>query len=209
MRNGLKKLAVKPEQRKRLYDRGVAKLARYNKVLYPVWLNIEDALLSLNSKIAKYEKSSLKNVGLIVGIARGGAIPAVMYSHLHNTLSEVQTRFIELSDEKASKLLFKLIEKILKDGNHILFIDDMIDSGETYKLIKQLCFEYISCKSLNSTKAGKILYGVLYRRETARLNNDKFIKFFYGKLLRSTRWVTYPWEKIPLSIPAKEVKNGF
>ena len=72
------------------------------------WTDIEIAVESLAYQI----KQSGKNIGAMVGLARGGLIPAVMLSH---------------------ELGIPLVSEDHEAEGYLLVIDDICDTGETLK----------------------------------------------------------------------------
>ena len=69
---------------------------------------------------------------LIVGITRGGLVPAVMLSHKMNI--PMKTVQIQLRDSTETLELESLR---VYNNRDVLFIDDINDTGETIKLIQE------------------------------------------------------------------------
>jgi hypoxanthine phosphoribosyltransferase len=75
------------------------------------------------------------NPSLIVGIARGGLIPAVHLSHALNVPLETiiwQTR------DGTKQIPNAAVDDAIKKGGVVVFVDDINDSGKTFTGIKQL-----------------------------------------------------------------------
>lgn len=71
---------------------------------------------------------------VIVGIARGGLVPATMLSHYHN--KPLQTINYSLRDNKVSQVSeISDAARIIKEGLSVLLVDDICDSGETLRKV--------------------------------------------------------------------------
>lgn len=110
---------------------------------------------------------------LIVGITRGGLLPALHLSHALNipmTVIQWQTRDSNINEVKPS------IVEALKEKKTVVFVDDINDTGKTFKGIK------------NSYQGGK--YVSLVERTSTMFKTD-------AKSLRfdDARWIVFPWEK--------------
>ena len=110
----------------------------------------------------------------IIGITRGGLIPAVTISHLLDIPMEVVS--VSFRDGKCDHSIPDLDQEL-----NYLIIDDINDSGKT--------FQYLT----TTLKQRNIKF------KTAALNskmNSKFIVDFAGIIQDNDAWITFPWEKI-------------
>jgi len=121
----------------------------------------------------------------VIGIGRGGLVPAVYLSHALN----VHMLSIDHSSKVpgfADELLGKVAAKSA-DGVRLLFVDDINDSGGTIADIRRLLIE-------NGCDTGKVRFAVLldnirskvevdYRAERIDRTDDK-------------RWFVFPWEAV-------------
>jgi hypoxanthine phosphoribosyltransferase len=90
--------------------------------------------------LSKREQLVQENIGLILGILRGGAIPALMLSQMlglpvdfvHYDRREAKA---EINNEK----VFDLVDACVKEGKRILLVDDV--AGVGYTLAN--CYEYL------------------------------------------------------------------
>ena len=110
----------------------------------------------------------------IIGITRGGLIPAVTLSHLLDIPMEIVS--VSFRDGKCNENIPELDKEL-----NYLIIDDINDSGKTFQHLTQ------------TLKQKDIKY------KTAALNSkitSKFIVDFAGIIQDNDAWITFPWEKI-------------
>jgi hypoxanthine phosphoribosyltransferase len=117
---------------------------------------------------------------LIVGIRRGGVIPSIMLSLY------VSSKWIELfypckeDSDKAETHLHRFFEPIR--GSNILLLDDISDTGKTFKSILPTANDYCEVKT------------------SCVIQNfsSQFITDFYGDIIdkgKVDQWVVFPWER--------------
>jgi len=119
------------------------------------WKDIEALVGNLVEQINKMNKKPF----YIYGIPRGGTIPAVWLSH------KTGIDYYQLNSAQISKTA---------DLSHILIVDDICDSGETIKKIKE---NFPKCQT-----------ATLYYKETAIDKPD-----IYGETV-GEEWIVFPWE---------------
>jgi hypoxanthine phosphoribosyltransferase len=120
------------------------------------------------------EKLKDKKTDLIVGIARGGLVPAVHLSHLLNVPMEAllwQTRDGGTTEHKTS------IAEAIRLGKSVVFVDDINDSGTTFTKLREW--------------HGDALYVALLERPESTFKCD-----YIGATLTDPSWIVYPWESI-------------
>lgn len=109
---------------------------------------------------------------LIVGVTRGGLIPAVHLSHdleVPMVTLQWQTRDDETKEDS------KVIKNAIKAKKTVVFVDDINDTGKTFEEIK------------NEYQGGK--YVSLVERYTTTFETDA-----KSLLLEDDRWVHFYWE---------------
>jgi len=126
-----------------------------NGKVFLSWNDIEKQVDSLAEQINKMNKKPF----YIYGVPRGGAIPAVWLSH------KTGIDYYQLNSAQISKTA---------DLSHILIVDDICDSGETIKKIKE---NFPKCQT-----------ATLYYKETAIDKPD-----IYGEIVGG-EWLVFPWE---------------
>lgn len=117
----------------------------------------------------------------IVGVVRGGCIPAIYLSHR----LEIPVRMVSWSTfhpEQMRESALDIAEDITT-GKSILLIDDIIDSGRTTREL----IEDWGCDR-NQIGIGALIY-----------NTDQDVKpNFFGRTINrqvDTAWITFWWEK--------------
>jgi hypoxanthine phosphoribosyltransferase len=136
-------------------------------VNYP-WNTIDDLVKVIAGRVSKFKPTH------IVGIARGGLVPAVMLSHHLNL--PMETLGVSFRDNKATHhTKFKPI-----DDARYLIVDDINDSGTTFKVVTDI---FKNRRLQHRTAA-------LINKEKSYFNVD-----FYGEMFYHDDWINFPWEK--------------
>lgn len=132
-----------------------------------------EELDELTIRLFKHIKKDFKP-DVVVGIARGGLVPAVILSHKFNV--PLRTINVSLRD-------FESLESynFSNEFDNILFIDDIADSGATFQ---QIAEPY----KLNNTY-DNVRSAALFVRHTNTFEID-----YYGKHIEDDAWLVFPWE---------------
>ena len=113
---------------------------------------------------------------MVIGIQRGGLIPAVHLSHYYDV--PLQTMTVSFRDQ-SNVVGFDVLAKV--DPNiKTLIIDDINDSGKTFNYIK------------NRNKNNK---NIIYCSLVDNLNSDFQVNYFGIEIdKKEEQWVVFPWE---------------
>lgn len=112
----------------------------------------------------------------IVGVSRGGLVPAVVISNLLGIRKVYSLGLKTYKDqEKDSAEIYQV--PYLADSNKILLIDDISDTGESFIIVKKL----YSHKQL-------VTVSVYMKQKT------KFVPDIVGESVDNNTWVVFPWE---------------
>lgn len=146
-----------------------------NSKIHYTW----DQLHEDTYKICKWVRDVDFKPDLIVGVVRGGAIPAVIASHI----LESPVELVQWSLRDSKKQDFRKLDQLAISNKRILFIEDIVDSGDTMAAIKERMFD---------TK-NRVLYTSLFFNPAQSKAN---IHHWTRVIDRSEdeRWVVFPWE---------------
>ena len=113
---------------------------------------------------------------IIVGLSRGGLIPAVILSHKLG----LPARPIEYSSKvgNGSGLNENNIPEWFVDAPYVIVVDDIADTGATFREINEFRF------SENTT------FVSLFKSTRCTAHVD-----FYGVMCDEKAWIDMPWEK--------------
>lgn len=123
----------------------------------------------------------------IVGIVRGGSVPAVYLSHKLKIPVVMVSWSTRDNTEWGNESICWIPEDLLK-GKKVLLIDDIVDGGET---IKELLADWQSSVRavlpLNNIRVAAMYYN------TAQ---DVSVHYYHREINRNDdqRWVVFPWE---------------
>lgn len=134
-----------------------------------------EGMVSCCERIAQ----SIKNKGvppsLIVGVERGGLIPAVHLSHLLDIPMDTllwQTRDGAFKEKDKTSM-----SAVIAAGGNILVVDDINDTGTTFSEIQE-CYDRITTAALTERASSK------YRCDYVGM-----------PIHQDVDWVIFPWEK--------------
>lgn len=161
----------------------------------PTWNQIYDLLLCQAQKI----QSQNYQPDIIVGIARGGLVPARILADLLETpqLGFMQVEFyVDLNQTKSEPTLKQPLTANVA-GKKVLLVDDIADTGESLKLAQT----HLQTQGINQIKTA-----TLYHKPQSTTTPD-----FYEK--QTSNWVVFPWDtketlrKIIQKNPGKRIQN--
>jgi hypoxanthine phosphoribosyltransferase len=135
----------------------------------------------LSRQLARTIHTSWFRPDLIVAIGRGGYLPARMLSDYLNVfdLASVKVEhYCGTRRQKLARIRYPLGAEIT--GRHVLLVDDVTDSGETFQAASQhlrQCGEPAELKT-----------AVLHHKSVSEVVPD-----YYAEEVSSWRWIIYPW----------------
>jgi hypoxanthine phosphoribosyltransferase len=114
----------------------------------------------------------------IVAVGRGGMIPSTLISY-SSSITPVYS--IGITTRHSGPDLYQELPTSIWEKKHILFIDDINDSGNTFDLVLQEVPE-----SFN----GEITFCSLLKRFSSNFNLNEM----HGELEPTDRWIVFPWD---------------
>jgi len=123
----------------------------------------------------------------IVGISRGGLIPAVMLSHLFNVpmvpVVWATRDFVEEDHERVTQVR----DLVLGDEKDVLIVDDICDTGHTFETFQECLMQ-----DQISGYAPGVEFASLHIRYSA-----EFAPRYYAVEIPDESWIIYPYEREP------------
>jgi uncharacterized protein len=162
--------------------------------IYLSWNQIDDIVSNLSKKVEKEGKPEI-----IIGIQRGGLVPAVMLSHSLGvrdvlTLSISRTIDDRIDSQKIEPYLqgeicSSTVERLsLKD---VLLVDDIVGTGITLQTAQKLLRKSSSLSRFRSL----VCIANLNNWDKSNINKPSDQISYIGKEVRE--WVVFPWENYP------------
>lgn len=118
----------------------------------------------------------------IVGVARGGLIPAVWLSHL---LGDKPLRFIHVKYYKGVNLRKKKPELLADVGRlkgKVLVVDDVADTGASLEFVT---------KHIKRKGAKEVRVATIAVKPRSTIKPDFFV-------FETSKWIVFPWEEMPV-----------
>ena len=149
------------------------------------WTAFGDASRELATLVAR----SGYRPGIILGIARGGLLPAAAMAYALNVKNVFMmgVEFYTGVDERLDfpVMLPPLLNAVDIEGAQLLVVDDVADTGGTLKLVKEFCAEHVADARC----------AVLFEKPRSLVKCEYVWK-------RTNRWVNFPWSsQAPVATP--------
>lgn len=143
--------------------------------LFLGWEDISRQLTDIHNKTKEFDTNAA-----IIGLSRGGLVPAVILSHLKNINTFYCCGVKSYTDQsKNSEVMFQYPDKeIIKNKDVVYVVDDICDTGGTLKFIENYL---LPIKMISIT--------LIYR------TNELYRPNYFGSELSDKRWVVFPWEE--------------
>jgi hypoxanthine phosphoribosyltransferase len=153
---------------------------------------------ALSRQLVHQIRDAQVNIEMIVAIGRGGYMPARLLSDLLGIFNLASFKIEHYRGaHKGSTALVRYGLNAPVDAQHILLVDDVSDSGDTFRV----AIEHI--QSLGNPE--QIHTAVLHHKVVS-----SFVPDFYAKKVEQWRWIIYPWavtEDLVSFIAAMEPKT--
>jgi len=146
--------------------------------VYLTWWQVDRAIFALAEKLREYKPD------VIVGVARGGLIPAVRLSHILNDipLKVIDVKFYKGIDERGEKPVITIpIHGDLK-GKRVVIVDDVSDTGKTLEVV---------IEEVKKLGAREVKVACLAMKPWTSVVPDYYV-------FRTDKWIVFPWEEFPV-----------
>ena len=149
---------------------------------YYSWQDIED----MCTNIVKQMYASNYTPDYIVGITRGGNIPATILSNMLNIPCDAVK--ISLRDDTSPLESNKRMSLDAHKGKNILIVDDINDTGATFNWILQDW-------NLDLNKHHNVKFATLTENLSSEFGHVRYHVHEVNKAEQDV-WLVYPWEKV-------------
>ncbi|MFT8796933.1 phosphoribosyltransferase [Zymomonas mobilis] len=156
-----------------------------------------ESFISDVKSLAKKVENSNEYPDFVVGVGRGGLVPAVYLSHCLNVpmLSvDHSSKVFDFADE----LLLKLAQLTIA-GHKLLFVDDINDSGGTIAYLRQMMDK-------NGAVTQNVRFAVLLDNIRSKARVDITARSIDRDVDKS--WLIFPWEAMGSQDTINEEANS-
>jgi hypoxanthine phosphoribosyltransferase len=143
---------------------------KFKNKIYLDYDDVESMNMNLVHDVSKFKPD------VIVGITRGGLLPALHLSHhLDRPLQTIiwQTRDINKCEHD------KKLQNLIDTGSRVVFVDDINDTGRTFSEIS---------KAYHGARSNVMFISLVQKLETTHPATAALT-------LSDERWIVFPWEK--------------
>jgi len=158
------------------------------------WWDIDQACLNIYSQMKKDNYAP----DAIIGLLRGGVIPARIFADLHGIVLDFFALDVKLYESIGVRKKEPIIRYAFKhkdvEDKKILVLDDIWDSGKTMNAV----LEHFEGKDITTA--------TLFWKENAEKKPN-----YYAEVAKEPEWVVFPWEMLEFKREAAEkigAKNG-
>jgi hypoxanthine phosphoribosyltransferase len=151
------------------------------------YITYEDGFKKQMDSIFRQAAKDQFKPDMVVGITRGGLIPAVHASHYYDV--PMRTVHISLRDHPNSESL-DAIKTFLLEGKKIMFLDEICDEGHTLRVIHD---EMMAGPAVYKDLAHNLKYAVLVHNIAGKDFYPDYVGEEIDKVEKPV-WIVYPWE---------------
>lgn len=151
------------------------RIVKPSKFTFLSWQDVNNACLSIYSRMTQdnYKPQSL------VGLLRGGVVPARIFSDCFDILLDFSALDVKLYTGINERMDEAVVGPFMGDvkGKSILIIDDIWDSGKTMEAV------------LDHLQEEDVKTATMVWKETAKRQPD-----YFDIVARNGEWIVFPWE---------------
>lgn len=140
-----------------------------------------DQFALLSRQLARTIHTSWFRPDLIVAIGRGGYLPARILSDYLNVFDLASVKiehYYGVRRQKLASIRYPLDAEVA--GRHVLLVDDVTDSGETFHVASQHLRQ--------RGEPAELKTAVLHHKSVSG-----FVPDYYAEEVSTWRWIVYPW----------------
>jgi hypoxanthine phosphoribosyltransferase len=158
-----------------------------NKKITVSWRKVE----SLCNKICKKIEDNSIDIDNIIGISRGGLIPATLCAKRLNVRRVYSVGLMSYSDDDdyenrtANPTIYQCEPMSTHFTKNTLIVDDISDKGNTLR--------FLTTGMLTSPtffNEDRLFTATLYKKKDTDYHPD-----YYGDISEDNKWLVFPWEK--------------
>jgi hypoxanthine phosphoribosyltransferase len=141
-----------------------------------------DEAYQLAKSLANKIKRSGFRPDMVIGVARGGFVPARIVCDIlfQKDLTSIRVEHWGVASSLGkAKIKYPLPEEAAINGKRILIVDDVADSGGTYAAI----LDYMKAKAPAEVKTASLHYKTC----------SSLIPDYWGEKQDTWQWIIYPW----------------
>jgi hypoxanthine phosphoribosyltransferase len=143
---------------------------QFKSKIYISYDDVQSMCQYLEDEVARFKPD------VIVGIVRGGLLPALHFSHaLDRPLIAIQWQ----TRDGATRHVDKNVVDMIKSGRHVVFVDDINDSGTTFTQIAE-----------HYGRPTNVRFVSLIEKVSSEYPSD-----VSALKIDDNRWLVFPWEK--------------
>ncbi|HDG64366.1 MAG: phosphoribosyltransferase [Thermococcus sp.] len=148
--------------------------------VYLTWWQVDRAIFSLADVLREY------NPDTIVGISRGGLIPAVRLSHILGDVDfkVIDVKFYKGIDERTEEPTITIPIHGSLEGKRVVIVDDVSDTGKTLQVV----IDEVKKRGPRDIKVACL----------AMKPWTSVVPDFY--VFRTDKWIVFPWEEFPVVV---------
>lgn len=148
--------------------------------VYLTWWQVDRAIFSLADVLREY------NPDTIVGISRGGLIPAVRLSHILGDVDfkVIDVKFYKGIDERTEEPIITIPIHGSLEGKRVVIVDDVSDTGKTLQVV---------IDEVKKRGARDIKVACLAMKPWTSVVPDFYV-------FRTDKWIVFPWEEFPVVV---------
>jgi hypoxanthine phosphoribosyltransferase len=150
-------------------------------------LNFDDVCSLVEILVEKMRADNYKP-DIIVPLVRGGAVPGIMLSHILGCPVQCVGWATRDYNEQIGNEHNSWLPELAQDGQKILIVDDILDTGKT---INDIFADWSTAVPPKSNFQDNVHVACLHERYTSAWAAD-----YVACNIHNDNWVVYPWENL-------------